>query len=289
MIVEGSPRILCSIINDTMTPTSRPYPWRTFAVLTAAGTLTGPLVLPYALGLQATAPVPPPPESMSLGLLVLATMARNLVFLAPAAGLGLLVARRIGLGAPYLESRLDGGPRPAEPWSSIVRPALFWATVTALVAFGIDAFFQHVLHVDFPAPEIHARINVAWWRTGLASFWAPFSEEIFDRLFLLSLVAWLGMKLFRVSDEGRGRWIALWGANLATALFFGWYHIGNEELFAATVPGIVALRTILIILPVGLALGWLYIRRGLEAAILSHFVIDIIVHVVRPIVEQWFA
>ena len=97
------------------------------------------------------------------------------------------------------------------------------------------------------------------------------------------------MKLFRVAGEGRGRTIALWVATLATALFFGWYHIGNEQLFAAVVPRIVALRTVLIILPVGLAFGWLYVRRGLEAVILSHFVIDIIVHAVRPIVEQWLA
>lgn len=272
-----------------MSPASRPYPWRTFAFLVGAGTLTGPLVLPYFQGLQAIAPVPQPQASMSLGLLVLATLARNLVLLVPAAGLGLLVARRIGLGAPYLESWLDGAPRPAEPFSSIVRPALFWAAVTALVAFGVDAIFLYGLGVDFPAPEIHARIDVAWWRSGLASFWAPFAEEIVDRLFLLSLVAWLGMKLFRVSGEGRARMVALWGANLATALFFGWYHISNEELFAATVPAIVALRTVLIILPVGLAFGWLYLRRGLEAAILSHFAIDIIVHVVRPLVEHWLA
>ncbi len=46
---------------------------------------------------------------------------------------------------------------------------------------------------------------------------------------------------------------ALWEANLTTALFFGWYHISNEQLFAATVPGIVSLRTVLIILPVSLA------------------------------------
>lgn len=272
-----------------MTPTPRPYPWRTFLFLTAAGTLTGPLIIPYLLGLQAISPLPQPPESMSLGKLVLGTLVQNLVILAPAAGLGLLVARRIGLGAPYLESWLDGGPRPAEPWSSIVRPAIFWATVTALIAFAIDAIFRHGFGVEFPAPEIHARIDVAWWRSGLASFWAPFAEEIVDRLFLLSLVAWVGMKLFRVRDDGRGRSIALWVAILATALFFGWYHIDNERFFAATVPQIVALRTVLIILPVGLAFGWLYIRRGLEAVILSHFVIDVIVHVVRPIVEQWLA
>jgi membrane protease YdiL (CAAX protease family) len=71
-----------------------------------------------------------------------------------------------------------------------------------------------------------------------------------------------------------------------TALFFGWYHISNEELFANPVPPIVTLRILLIILPVGFALGWIYVRRGLEAAILSHFFIDVIVHVVRPVIEQ---
>jgi hypothetical protein len=269
-----------------MAPPSRPYPWRTFLFLVAAGTLTGPLVIPYFLGLVAIAPNPGPVPSVSQ--IALSTFIRNLVLLVPATAIGLWVARRIGLGAPYLESWLDGAPRPAEPLSSIVRPALFWATVTALVAFGVDAFFQYALGVDFPAPEIHARIDVVWWRSGLASLWAPFAEEIFDRLFLLSLVAWLGMKLFRVPGEGRGRWTALWIANLATALFFGWYHIDNEQLFAAVVPSIVALRTVLIILPVGIAFGWIYIRRGLEAAILSHFVIDVIVHAIRPIVEHGF-
>jgi len=262
------------------------YPWKTFAVLVAAGTLTGPLVNPYFFGLQAIAMVPQPAVSMGPGMLVLATMVRNFVFLVPAAGLGLWVARKIGLGAPYLESRLDGAARPAAPFSSIVGPALFWAVVTALIAFGIDTIFLKLLGVDFPAPEIHARIDVVWWRSGLASFWAPFSEEIVDRLFLLSLVAWLGMKLFRVRGAERGRTAVLWGATVVTALFFGWYHISNEQMFAQVVPGIVQLRTILIILPVGLAFGWLYVRRGLEAAILAHFVIDVIVHVVRPLMER---
>jgi membrane protease YdiL (CAAX protease family) len=260
------------------------YPWRTFIFLVAAGTLTGPLVIPYLLGLSAIAPGPHPPESLQ-GL-ILSGLIENLAYLVPAAGIGLLVARKIGLGAPYLESWLDGAPRPAGPLSSIFWPALFWATVTAIIAFGIDAFFRFALRVTTPAPEIHARIAVSWWRTGLASLWAPWAEEIFDRLFLLSLLAWLGMTLFRVGDKGRGRWIALWIANLATALFFGWYHISNEELFVHPVPFIVALRTVLIIFPAGLAFGWIYIRRGLEAAILSHFFIDVIVHVVRPIAEH---
>lgn len=263
---------------------TRRYPWRTFIFLVMAGTVTGPLVLPYALGLETIAPGPHPP--VSIHSLILAGLKENLMFLVPAAAIGLWVARKTGLGAPYLESWFDGAPRPARPFSSIVGPALFWATVTAIIAFGVDAFFYYALNVRTPAPEIHARIAVSWWRSGLASLWAPWAEETFDRLFLLSLLAWLGMKLFRVSTNGRGRWIALWIANVATALFFGWYHIDNEALFVDPVPFIVALRTMLIILPAGLAFGWIYIRRGLEAAILSHFFIDVIVHVVRPIIEH---
>src|SRR6059058_1670749 len=137
-----------------MAPPSRPYPWKTFLFLVAAGTLTGPLVIPYFLGLQAIAPGPQPPVP-PLGQIVLSGLIQNLLFLVPAAAIGLLVAPRIGLGAPYLQSWLDGAPRPAEPFSSIVRPALVWATVTALIAFGIDAIFRYGLGVDFPAPEIH--------------------------------------------------------------------------------------------------------------------------------------
>jgi hypothetical protein len=260
------------------------YPWGTFMVLVAAGTLTGPLIIPYARGLEAIShqPVLPP---MSTLMLSWNLMVRDLAVLVPAAGFGLLVSRTLGFGAPYLEHWLDGGPQPERPLSSIVWPAILWAVVTALVAFGVDAFFQRVFHVDFPAPEIHARIHVVWWRSGLASLWAPFMEEVLNRLLWLSFVAWVGMKLFRVEGPGRGRSLAIGAGILASSLIFGWTHIGNEQLFAATVPTIVTVRTMLIILPVGLAFGWLFVRRGLEAAILSHFIIDVIVHVIRPLMQ----
>ena len=270
-----------------MSNARRRYPWRVFLFLWLAGTLTSPLVVPYFLGLARIAVVPIEGLPQSPALLAGALTLRNAVLLGVATGLGLLVARRIGLGAPYLESWLEGAEPPPEPFPSIVRPAIVWATVTAAIALAIDAVFHHGLGVTFPAPEIHARIDVAVWRSGLASFWAPWGEEILDRLFLLSLVAWLGMLATRVRGDGRGRTAWLWIANAATALFFGWYHIANEAMFAEVVPAIVQLRTVLIIFPVGLAFGWLYFRRGLEAAILSHFVIDLLVHVVRPVVEGW--
>ncbi|HXX41229.1 MAG TPA: CPBP family intramembrane glutamic endopeptidase [Chthoniobacterales bacterium] len=266
---------------------ARRYPWKTVLFLIAAATLTSPLVIPYAIGLEMIAPSgSPPPESLLS--MVIGGFKGNLMFLIPAAAIGFWVAPRIGLGAPYLEHWFDRAPQPRPPFSSIVWPAFFWAVVTALIAFAIDGFFKYALRVDFPAPEIHARINVPWWRSVLASFWAPWAEETFDRLFLLSLIAWLLMKLFRATGDGASRSVALWIAIFVTSLFFGWYHISNERTFANPVPAIVQLRTILIVAPVGLAFGWIYIRRGLEAAILSHFIIDLIVHGVRPLVEGRF-
>ena len=270
-----------------MAPEVRRYPWKTVLFLIAIATLTSPLVLPYAVGLRMIAPAPPPPAP-SLFSIVIAGFKDNLMFLVPAAAIGFWVAPRIGLGAPYLEHWFDGAPRPAQPLRNILWPAFFWAVVTALVAFAVDGFFRYALRIDYPAPEIHARLNVPWWRSVLASFWAPWAEEIFDRLFLVSLIGWVLMKLFRVSGEGTGRTVALWIAIVTSALFFGWYHISNEAIFANPVPAIVQLRTVLIITPVGLAFGWIYVSRGLEAVILSHFIIDLIVHGVRPVIEGRF-
>lgn len=85
-----------------MVSETRRYPWRTFIFLVAAGTLTGPLVIPYFLGVEAIAPGPHPP--VSLQSLILSGLIDNLKYLVPGAGIGLLVARKIGLGAPYFES-----------------------------------------------------------------------------------------------------------------------------------------------------------------------------------------
>ncbi len=266
------------------TPTPRRYPWRTAAALVLAATITGARARPDLFALARTAPHPPPIPHWPVPVLGLAMAARSLVFAGVATLAGFWFARALGLGAPYLEHRLDGAPRPSAPLSSIVKPAVTWAVVTAIVAFAVDAFFVRALGVTLPAPEIHARIDVAWWESLPPCLWAPFAEETFDRLFLLSLIAWIPIRLFRLS--GAGRTAALWFANVATALIFGVYHIDNEAMFADPVPALVAWRTVLIILPVGLAFGWLYFRRGLEAAILSHFIIDVIVHVLRPLLTS---
>ena len=267
----------------------RNFPWALVFLLTGAAIVTAPLAVPYFLALQQDAPHDPPNFDYSPRQIVLLMMIQVGVVGLVASGAGLWLASKIGLGAPYLETWIYGQPlswkeRPA-PVTSIVWPATFWAIVTALVAFSIDAVFYHGLGETLPAPEIHARIDVAPWRGLLASFFAPIAEEVLHRLFLLSLLAWILIKLFRLRSQGRGWWAAMWTANLLSALFFSWVHLGNEELYTAEITTPIMIRTLLIIVGPGLAFGYLYFKRGLEAAMLCHFLIDVIVHFIRPMVE----
>ncbi|PYR75067.1 MAG: hypothetical protein DMF86_16385 [Acidobacteria bacterium] len=247
-----------------------------FVALWIAAIVTSPLIVPYFMALNAIADHPRPLPAFWLPLILL----RAAVVGAVVIPLGLWLSAKVGLGAPYLEHRLYGTPAPA-PSRSIVGPAVFWAVATALIAFAIDAIFYYGLGVNHPAPEIHARIpGVSPWAGLLASFGAPIDEEVTYRLFLTSLIAWVVL----LASGRVGRPAALWIANVVSAVMFGWAHMGGVEIFGPA-PALAWLRTFLVILAPGLAFGWLFIKRGLEAAILSHFVIDIIVHVIRPLVD----
>ena len=107
-------------------------------------------------------------------------------------------------------------------------------------------------------------------------FVAPWAEEIFDRLLLcFHFSPGAGMKLFRVSAEGRGRWTALCGSASTCHGAFLWLvsHRRRWQLFVESrAPGIVgAANGALVVLPAGAGgRSWIYIRRVREAAILSH-------------------
>lgn len=262
------------------------YPWKPALALWAAGTLASPLLLPYAQALYAVAPQPKPLPAEGL-VLVLLVMLRSAVMLAVAVGLGLPAARAVGLGAPFVEAWTERRKPPA-PFGSIVKPALLWAALTAFAALAVDAFFFYVLDVTAPAPEIHARLaGVAPWRGFVGALGGGLAEELLYRLFLLSAVAWILVKLFHVTSEER-RSVAIWVANFLVAIYFGVEHFGNQALWAPLTP-LVALRTVLIILPPGLAFGYLYKKHGFEAAALSHTAIIALVHGVRPWIERGWA
>jgi membrane protease YdiL (CAAX protease family) len=175
-------------------------------------------------------------------------------------GIGLYLGGRTGLGAPLMEGRLPREER--WPWARrVLALSLAFAILASLLMLPLNAGRESD---DYPAS----------WRVLLAAIDAGVQEEVFSRLFLLTLFVWLGGFLRRESG-GRPAASIIWSAILLSGVLFGWAHIDDEILNPdfhapfAEYALVMAVGTLL-----GIALGWLYWKQGLECAILAHFFAD---------------
>ena len=78
-------------------------------------------------------------------------------------------------------------------------------------------------------------------------------------------------------------WI-LWTASAIAALLFGALHLPQAAMIAGLSPPVVAFTLIGNWIP-GMAFGWLYWKHGLVSAMVAHFSIDIVLHVLVPLAE----
>jgi hypothetical protein len=120
------------------------------------------------------------------------------------------------------------------------------------------------------------------WQGFLASFYGGITEEILLRLFVLSLVAWIGGFVNR-TGTGRPGLTALWIANIVAAVLFGLGHLPATAAAGLPLDALVITRAIVLNGLGGIAFGWFYWTFGLEAAMLSHFSADIVLHVIMPL------
>jgi membrane protease YdiL (CAAX protease family) len=117
----------------------------------------------------------------------------------------------------------------------------------------------------------------AAWKGLLASFYGGIAEEIQLRLFVMSFFAWLG-RFISKTPEGKPTSAVFWIADILAALLFGLGHLPSMASLVPLTPLVIA-RTVVLNGLLGIIFGWLYWRRGLEAAIISHFSADLILHV----------
>jgi membrane protease YdiL (CAAX protease family) len=119
----------------------------------------------------------------------------------------------------------------------------------------------------------------------IASITAAIGEEILFRSFVLGLWAFLLDRMLR-------RWLsrggALWGSNLLAALAFAAGHLGSAMLLfnaasPAEIPPLLLVEILILNGVVGLVAGVQYIRQGLVAAVGVHFWVDVVWHVVWPL------
>jgi hypothetical protein len=130
-------------------------------------------------------------------------------------------------------------------------------------------------------PEIRLRFtaeaSLEPWKRVVIAFDSAVLEEIIFRLFLFSSLVWVISKIWRLQKPPSGT--TFWVINALLAIGFGLAHL--PQWFAITTLTPLAILFVVFLNSIGgLTFGYLYYVNGLEAAILAHFVADIVLHVV---------
>ena len=68
-----------------------------------------------------------------------------------------------------------------------------------------------------------------------------------------------------------------------TAIVFGLAHLPGTAVIMSITPAVI-LRAVLLNGIGGVVFGWLFFRKGLEFAMVSHFSLDIVLHVFLPLI-----
>jgi membrane protease YdiL (CAAX protease family) len=205
--------------------------------------------------------------------------AQTLALVAVAAYGGVRLCGSVGLDAPWLRALAEKRERPPD-FASMAIEALAAGSVAAIAARAI-----------VPLP-VWKPVPAGFWTRVSSAFYGGTVEEILLRFGLLTALMVLfrraGMGGAGLAGDGRSpqgaalAGMAFWPANLAAALVFGALHVpalrlSGTPITAGAVTAIIAGNTV-----PGLTFGWLYRRRGLEAAMLAHGAADVWVQGLLP-------
>jgi Type II CAAX prenyl endopeptidase Rce1-like len=189
--------------------------WAEFAIFYAGALLGAVAIASYGLRLIAQSGRA---LEISPRRLLLLSLAQNAALFAIIVALGLLAARAVGLGAPYVGAALGG----ADPEHSLGE-MLMWS-----IGLG-GAGGALLLTIDLALlPRLPALLDLtrktSLWENFTASFYGGLNEELLFRLLGLSGTAWLLSRAWHTPSDGPSD-TALWSANAIMAVLFGLGHL----------------------------------------------------------------
>lgn len=249
--------------------------WKLFLVLLALSIWGIIAIIPYTLTLQGGLP-----SNLPVPLYVLLTVqiVQNTLLFAVAIFLGITIAKKVGLEVPLFEGWLEG-KEVKQYLKSILGISIGMGILAGVLIIGLDFLFS-LMGLTTTLASVTQTYPPAW-QGFLSSFYGGINEEILLRLFLMSLLVWIFFKIKRTHD-GKPNRIDFWLAIILAAVIFGAGHLpallGVTTLTAPAVARVIILNAV-----GGIIFGWLYWKKGLESAMISHFSADIVLHVILPV------
>jgi hypothetical protein len=266
MAIEEPESVLVPV--DQVGP-ARHFRWKYALWLSLACAVASALMVPYshALLIQAKNTGIPPallPIALALGVVIESVMSVGLILL------GLALGESIGLAWPPLVG-WEEGSEGARRRRAALGQAVGLGVLLGVLLLGISGLMRGTMPGELKHPE--------WWKGLLAAVGAGIREEVWLRLGLLTFFAWIGTRLTGRKAVTPG---VFWTANVLAALLFGAMHLPQAAQRLGLTGPIVAFVLLGNGVP-GLVFGWLYWRKGLLAAMASHFALDVVLKVVVPI------
>ncbi len=236
--------------------------WKTFFILLGACVIGSVLVIPFQVALS-------PALSEFGAMLYVSALIQGLIIFSIASFFGLILARKVGFSLPILE-----GDNKIESLRNILGPSILWGVIGGVLIVLVALPFG-----ELSFEMLMAETAVPMWASFLASFYGGIAEEVLMRLFIMSLLAWILIKI-RVPKN-----ISIWIAIIVSAIVFGLGHLPlTGEL--TTITTVVVARAVLLNGVGAIIFSLLYWKKGLESATIAHFSADIVLHVIVPLVAK---
>ena len=161
--------------------------------------------------------------------------------------------------------------RVPESWSHLRRtllPAVFVGLLVGVLGF----FAQNSIPKSALMTGLDHPNTVEFFLRALS---AGITEEILFRLGLMTFFVWVIRSIVKVPALYAA---SLWAGNLLAALLFAAAHFSQLTFqihgWSLLIPFVMVSSS------AGLIMGWLYMRYGLISAVVAHFLVDLVVHVI---------
>ena len=252
------------------------FPWRLFWLLFIAAVFSALAIIPFAIdifGPVISAQAQSEPSPLPFPLIIAIGVVQNLLLIAVMVFVGLKLGRGLGLGAPILAALVNGKGLVSN-WRRSVLSGLIVGVVVGVVLLGLVLLLVPLL----PKLPFVAAAKVAIWKRMLACFYGGIFEELLMRFFLVTLIAWIAVKVLKE----RGNVLtsrAFWIANIVVAILFGLGHLPSASLVMPITPLVVGAALSLNGIA-AIPFGLLYRKYGLESAMIAHFTADFVLYVV---------
>lgn len=183
---------------------------------------------------------------------------------------GLWLSAKTNLGTPVLARLFSRESVKSVLTKDVIISSIVLAVVVAIVLLGLFEIQKEF----YPIEHKMSRPSKAYYI--LVSFSAGISEEIMFRLGLMSFIVILLQSIKRV-DRPTDKMV--WLGIFISSVFFGLMHLPLSKNFVELAPFSIGVTMVGNFIT-GTTFGWIFWKRGLLIAIVSHIIFDLVFHVI---------